>query len=283
MASKKKPPISKHIREAGEALAEILRERLAEVADDLISQVITKAKRLTSANKLDAIKGLSPRGVNDYKAAVKKALSVTALHALDQVRKEIPKAKNVRLCEHEDSIQLDEFDRLPPSIQKKIQSMQMLLTGKQLGDLQKVIEFAYAQAEEETEDLADIEQQLNDSVLSWLDSTAMDAGAELQASTIINSVRSAFYADQDVSQEIEALQFVNGDPVTEICQDLAGTIFAKDDPGADQWQPPLHWNCKSYIVPILVGKLGNREIEKLQPSTRRIADQKQFHEGCSHG
>lgn len=35
-------------------------------------------------------------------------------------------------------------------------------------------------------------------------------------------------------------------------------------------------NCKSFIIPIAKGNLGDREITKLSPSTKAIADQVQF-------
>jgi hypothetical protein len=37
-------------------------------------------------------------------------------------------------------------------------------------------------------------------------------------------------------------------------------------------------NCKSYIVPILKGNLGSREIEKLKPSKKSLEQQVQFSE-----
>lgn len=278
MPKKQKPKISKDIRSAGQGLAEIMRDKLNIIGADLIKQVMIKARRLTPSQKLQAIAGLTPRGVNDYKAALKGALAIISLDALDQARKEVPKKKNVRLCEHDTSIHLDEFDRLPPTLQKKIKMQTDLLVGKQIGDLQKVVEFAYQTAEEETDSDDQVESDLNESAIGWIDGTAMDAGAELNAAKTINNARQAFFFDDSVSEGIEAFEFVNGDPVTEICQDLAGTIFSKDDAGSGSFWPPLHWNCKSYVVPILTGNLGNRDIEKLQPSTKELEDQIQFHE-----
>lgn len=277
---KKKPKVSKSIRGAANSLAEICHDKLAVIADDLVQQVMGRSKRLIPSQKLKALSGLAPRGVMDYKDAVKTALSVMALDALDQARKEVPTKKNVQLCEHLDSLQIHfaEFDRLPPALQRKITTQTQLLVGKQIGDLQKVIEFGYTTAEEETDSEDQIQADLNDSAVGWLDGTAVQAGAELTSATIINSARSAFFFDDEVLEEVEAFEFVNGDPVTEICQDLAGTIFAKDDPAADRFFPPLHWNCKSYIQPILVGNLKNREIESLAPSKKSLEDQVQFHE-----
>jgi hypothetical protein len=285
--AKKKRQISKDIREAGKGLSEIMKEQLTLIADDMVKQVITKAKKLTPSQMLNALSGLSPRGLNAYKDMLKTGFSVVALDALTSARKEVPSKKNVRLSEQEDSIQLAEFDRLPPKLQKKIMSQTGLLIGKQVGDLQKVIEFAYATAEEETDSMEQIQSDLNDSAIGWLDGTAIEAGAALNAATIISSARNAFFFEDDVLEEIDAFEFVNGDPVTQICQDLEGTVFAKDDPSADRYMPPLHWNCKSYIVPILKGNLGDTQIEKLKPSRKSLEDDVQFTEDfdgkCNHG
>jgi NAD+--asparagine ADP-ribosyltransferase len=86
-----------------------------------------------------------------------------------------------------------------------------------------------------------------------------------------------------VKEEIDAFEFVNGDPVSEVCQDLAGTVFDKDDPDLFRYTPPLHWNCKSYIRPILKGNLGNKTIEKLKPSSKKIEETIQFTECPFHG
>lgn len=267
-----------HILDGGKGLAQIMRDHLTPIADDLIKQVMGKARRLTPSQKLQALTGLTPHGVLNYKDALKTSLAVMALDALDHARKEVPNKKNIRLCENEGTLTFAEFDRLPPSLQKKIKTQTDLLVGKQIGDLQKVIEFAYTTTEEETDSDDQIESDLNDSAVDWLDSTSMDAGAELTAAKTINNARNAFFFEPDVLEEIEAFQFNNGDPVTPICQDLAGTIFPKDDPESDQYTPPLHWNCKSFITVILVGNLGDREINKLRPSTSALADTIQFGE-----
>jgi SPP1 gp7 family putative phage head morphogenesis protein len=278
-----KPKVNKVIREGSSALAQVMRDQLPIIAEGFVSQIMAKAKKLTPSQRLKALSGLEVKGANEYKSLVKTGLSVLALDALEQARKEVPKKKGTRLSENEDSIQLGEFERLPPKLQKKITSQAQLLVGKQIGDLQKVIEFAYATAEEETDSLEQIRKDLDDSAIGWIDGTAIESGAALNAATIINSARNAFFFDDAVLEEIDAFQFVNGDPVTEICQDLAGTIFAKDDPAADRYYPPLHWNCKSYIVPILVGNLNGRDVGKLSPSKKSLEDDVQFSEhfdGC---
>jgi hypothetical protein len=278
----KKPKVNKTIQKASDGLALLMRNKLTVMADELIAQLMRKSRKLTPARKLDALKDLTPRGVLDYKSALREAMAVVALDAITQARTEVPTKKKIQLIEQLDSVQLDEFSKLPKDLQKKLKLKADLLVGKQVGDMQKVIEFAYATAEEESDSQDLIESDINDSAIGWLNGTAMEAGASLNAASVINSARQAFFFDDQVLEEVEAFEFVNGDPVTEICQDLAGTIFSKDDPGADRYFPPLHWNCKSYVVPILIGNLGKREITKLKPSNKELEDDIQFHENSLH-
>jgi len=98
----------------------------------------------------------------------------------------------------------------------------------------------------------------------------------------VNNVRTEFLFEADSLEQIEAFEFVNGDPVSEICQNLAGTIFFKDDPESFQFFPPLHFNCKSYVRPLIKVPRG-KEIQKLQPSTQKARDSIQFAEHkCPH-
>lgn len=257
------------IKEAAKELKELMRDNLEPIAEDMISRLMGSVRRLTPSQRAGASKDLEPVGVRDYKALMLEALSSLALDGINQARKEVPKAKKVQLAD---------FDKLPPALQKKIKARNDLLVGKQIADLTRVIQFAYENNEDTTDSDDQVEQDLHDSALGWLDGTALSAGADITASTVINSAREAFFFDDETLKEIDAFEFVNGDPVTEVCQDLAGTVFAKDDPNMFRYTPPLHWNCKSYIVPILAGDLGNKEIEVLKPSTKKIEDTIQFSE-----
>lgn len=266
---------SKQIKEAANALKDFMQESLGDIGDKMIAQIMRQARSATPSQLVNASKGVTPSGVVAYKSALKELMAGIAMDAIDQARKEVPAAKKVKLSE---AIMFSDFDRLTPSLARRLATQAELLVHKQIGDLTAVIQFAYAQAEEETDSLDMIEGDLNDSAIGWLEGTALESGASLNAATVINSARNAFFFDDDVLDEIDAFEFVNGDPVTEICQDLAGTIFSKDDPEAARYQPPLHWNCKSSIQPILKGNLGDREIEKLKPSKKSLDDQVLFSE-----
>lgn len=276
MAKKITP--KKQIKEAVPELKDLMIKHLSIIAENMIDQIIGVYKYVPDSKNLDAIKGVQPSGVQEYKRVMLEILSELAADSINLARKEVPKAKKVRLAEVIETIKFGPtiFESLPPALQKKIKTRNDLLIGKQIGDLQATINFAYANNEDTTDSESTIEEDLHDSALGFLEGPSINAGAEITAATVISDARNAFFFDDDVLEEIEAFEFVNEDPVTPICTDLAGTIFAKDDPDMFRYTPPLHWNCKSWIRPITNGNLNDREIEKLQPSTKKIEDTIQF-------
>jgi SPP1 gp7 family putative phage head morphogenesis protein len=40
------------------------------------------------------------------------------------------------------------------------------------------------------------------------------------------------------------------DRTTQVCRELDGKVFRNDDPELDRFKPPLHFNCRSVLVPI---------------------------------
>lgn len=286
----KKANIKKQIKEAQDVLKEVMRDNLADIGADLIAQVVARLKSLPESRRFDALAGLEPVGVLKYKQALQTALALIAADAIAQARKEIPKAKNVKLAELEPSLKLGEFEKLPPDIRARIQRFIQALVGKQTADLVGAVNFQFQHSVDTTDSLATIESDLSDEVGSYVEGNSVDAGAGVAAAQTVNEARNAFFYDEETLQEIDAFIFTNGDPVSEICTALAGTVFSKDDPDAARYQPPLHFNCKSYIVPVLKGNLndalkkaGQDDVEKLDPP-RSAKDSIQFHEHvcCGH-
>lgn len=275
----KRPKVKQDIKDATVALREIMRENLASIAGAMIAQVMTAYRNLPESQRYNAIKDVSAKGVNGYKESMLSALSVVAYDAIQKARKEVPSKQNVRLAEiDEAAIQLGEFDKLPPDMQKRIKSMLNLLIGTQISDLEKSVFFQYASSVDSTDSESIIKKDLEDSAADFIGGPSVNGGAGAYASQVINEARQAFFLDDEVAQEVEAFQFINEDPVSPICQDLAGTIFSKDDPGLNRYWPPLHFNCKSWISPILVGNLKGREIVDLKPSNTKLENSIQFSE-----
>ncbi len=44
------------------------------------------------------------------------------------------------------------------------------------------------------------------------------------------------------------------DVTTDVCRKLDGAVFMDDDPNLDKLRPPRHFNCRSVLVPIVVGE-----------------------------
>lgn len=252
-----------------------MQDGLLIIADDVIDKLRRKMKSLTPAQRLSALKDLKPAGVSAYKEMVLDAMVVVATDALTQARKEVPKKAKINLA-------ATNIDKLPPALRKKLLARNELLVGRQVSDLMSVISFAYATNEDTTDSDDQVLQDLRESAVGFIDGTAIEAGSGVAASALVNDAREAFFFDDEVLDEIDAFEFVNGDPVSPVCQDLAGTVFDKNDPNLFRYTPPLHWNCKSYIQPVLKGNLGNRQIENLRPSTREIEQQIQFSENGGH-
>lgn len=259
--------IRKDFTAAKRALKDLMQEHVAVISEDLISQIMYKYKIAIPSEQINSVKGNKVRGTQAYKDALRNALSTICLESMNQARTEVPKKKNVRLAEWNcDSVLLGEFERLPPSVQKRILAQSQLLIDTQMGDLEKATYFQFTSSVESTDSFNLIKADLEEAALDYIEGASIEAGSGTVAADFINTARNAFFFDDEVLEEIEAFQFVNGDPVSPICEDLAGTIFAKDDPEAERYFPPLHHNCKSFLSAILVGNLKGREIDDLKPS-----------------
>jgi hypothetical protein len=271
VATKKITP-RQQITESTKVLKKLMEAHLDMIGANFVSDIMKGFRNATPANRINVTKDVTAKGVNDYKADLLEALASLSVDALDLARKEVPKAKNVELAD---------IDDLPPDLRKKLKARVDLLIGKQISDLQSEVNFAYQTNQVVLGGDEELEYFLNESAASWVGGTSVQAGASITSATVISDAREAFFFDDDVKEEIDAFEFVNGDPVTPICTDLEGTVFDKDDPDLFRYTPPLHWNCKSYIRPILKGNLGNRQVEKLRPSSKKIEETIQFVE-CDH-
>ena len=267
--------IRKQIKNSKESIQEIMQLNLAIIAESMISQIIGKAKKLNPSQMLSATKDIKPKGIANYKSDLKATLAVVSSDALDQARKEVPKAKNVKLMEDEERLLFGEFEKLPADIRRRINNSNQLLIGTQIADLEKAIFFQFGSSVASEKSIKEIESDLNEKAETYITGNAIQAGSAVVAANVVNEARNAFFFDKKTLEEIEAFQFMNGDPVSLICNDLDGLIFDKNDPNAFRYTPPLHYNCKSWIRPILRLKKG-QEIQKFKPSTKKIEDTIQF-------
>ncbi len=214
----------------------------------LAEEIMKSYRGLSESQKIDAINGLKAPGSQKFYQEIKAELTSIATEAIEGARKEVPKAKKAKLSE---------FDSLPSGVKKRVLSQSRLMVTTTLNDLEKVVFLQYGDSVVSTDSESIIESDILGAGETYSESASIVAAGGNTAARIVNESRSAFFFDEAVLEEVETFTFVNGDPVSDICQSLAGKTFAKDDPEADRLFPPLHHNCKSYIVPNLVGNKDN--------------------------
>lgn len=278
------------ITEAASLLQKAMLLELAPIGDAMISKIIGRARSLPASKWLDAIKEISWTGEAEYQRKITASLAELALEALEGAQGELG-SKKFKFQEELESIQLaaktipTALDKLPPATRKFVKKQAELLVGTQLKDLEQKLFYQWTDSFDTTDSLALLEDDLSKAAIAYLEGSAIRAGSELLSSKVVNESRNGFFFEKDVLEEIDAFEFVNEDPVTQICQDLDGTVFAKDDPEMFRYTPPLHWNCKSWIRPILKGNLpaalersGQEKVESLRPSTKKVEETIQFSE-----
>jgi SPP1 gp7 family putative phage head morphogenesis protein len=83
--------------------------------------------------------------------------------------------------------------------------------------------------------------------------------ARTNASDVYNSGRMNLFMDEKISPFIEAYQFsaIIDDVTTEFCEQHDGQIIYPSDPEFLTVNPPCHYNCRSLLIPIMVGDSEN--------------------------
>lgn len=252
-----------------EKVKELMQEQLPLVLEDYKKQISRLYKGATPSQRQTLGLKLKPK-TSLYEKELKELLGQIAMQALEQARKETPKAKNVRLAER---IKLQAprggyFEALPDNIKRLVKTQAGLIATTQVGDIEKIVTFQYTSSQASTEDLDQILLDIEAAALPTIEGAtargvSVDAAAGNAVSQVVNQARLEWFFEPEVLNTIESFTFVNEDPVSEICNELNGTTWAVNDPDLDRYAPPLHHNCKSRLKPNEKGAEGNPEIQRI--------------------
>jgi SPP1 gp7 family putative phage head morphogenesis protein len=245
-------------------LRELSRENIASIGAQLAQDIANRFEKLPKSQKLNAIKGPRPKKFSQYKTDTLQLLTDTAAEALTGARKAVPGSGSIKLAEFED---------LPPKIKKQLKTQSDLLVGTQMDDLEKSVFFQFTHSVDSTTDPRVIQKDLEDAANDFAKSASVTAGAGNTVAQIVNTSRQAFFFDEQVINQISAFRFSNPDPISPICKDLQGRVFGSNDAESARFFPPLHHNCKSFLVPVLSAKNPNPKLDPrgLSPSTQAAA------------
>ena len=119
-----------------------------------------------------------------------------------------------------------------------------------------------------TNDVALIESVVEQRSISYVGSRKVLDKATVTPSLAINEARQ--YAFDEVRDQIESFTYYNESPVAEICKYLAGKTIDVSDPDQLSYQPPLHFNCATVVIPNMKSWRNNPKTQKLTPNQKQV-------------
>lgn len=259
---------------------EILKNGLEFSSAKYINDVMARYNQLPDSKKQDSTSKVKMGGQNKLKKELRVSLTDTFFKSVDQVKKEIPSKKDVQLSSKEsdmirlnykgDEIKLNEKSKLPTHVQILLSKQSELIAEDSTNELKKRIDFSFSSIELKVASAAVIKQTLEDAAEKFIESNQVSTKATNVVSLSVNEGRNTFYFDDEVLEEIHSFTFVNFAPKSEICRELAGTVFKTNDAESLRYSPPLHHNCKSYLRANLKVSRGvdKLEISTLSPSAK---------------
>jgi len=228
-----KDPVVTTINNGSEKISSTIKEGLKSISEDMKKKVLEQWEK-GDAEKFNLPDLTVVPGIEEYQKKIQEDLTGTYNSGMEQVSKEIP-GKTIKFAE---DIKKIAAARLTADVSN--------LTDVQIADLAKTISLTYGQniaAAQTAEELASI---LDEAILKFIDGPVAKTGADIIASKTINDSRRDFFKEN--TEEVVSYTWVNGDPVSEICQWLDGQTLPADHPDVDRFWPPLHHNCKTYVV-----------------------------------
>ncbi len=96
--------------------------------------------------------------------------------------------------------------------------------------------------------IAQTVSNVDKAIEDYINSNSVDVAGSLIVVGTTNFGETQFY--KEISDQLWGYEFLNADPVSEICQWYNGKTFSINSPELSMATPPLHPNCKSYMQPI---------------------------------
>lgn len=259
------------IEAQADKISNAIREGLKPSSDKFIADTMAKYKQLPISKKQDATTSVIMSGQATLKKEIKRILTETAFLALDEVKKEVPTKKEIKLSSKEDDfirlnleIKLDSKSIIPTHIKVLIEKQADLISAASKEELKNKLSFSYSSIETKVQDEFVIRQSMQDDAEKYIEASKVDTSGTNVAALIVNETRSTYFFNSDVIEEIHSFTFMNAAPKSPICRELAGTTFANNDAESLRFTPPLHHNCKSYLRANLKVSKG---VERLEIST----------------
>jgi hypothetical protein len=245
------------IDEASSTIREVMKKNLKNIGGKLIASMVLDLKKTDPKKWPTVIKDKKARGMTAYVSELKDVYAQTAFQAQKRAEQEVP----VNIAASDEF-----FKALATEVVVMLKAEAALIAKTQIADVEKQVFHQFTSSITSTDSIDVIADDLEQALEKHVDGPSIVAGAGITAAKIINESRNAYFFKPEVLKPIHSFTFINPNPKSAVCQDLAGRTFRKDDPEAQRYFPPLHHNCKSYLRP----NLAPRELDPrgLAPSTK---------------
>jgi hypothetical protein len=189
-----------------------------------------------------------------YSKGLRDLMAEQSAGAIKQAKSEAPASAKINLSE-------EDYKGLPKELKTFISVESLNLTKAQISKLETSAVFMFTGSLDENPTLEKIIDDMKMQQVKIIQGQTVGLAAANTSTKVENRTRFEYFHSPEVFNEIYAFEFMNSDPKSAICKDLKGRIFRKEDQTSQQFLPPLHHNCKSFIAaiyePVETGKVTN--------------------------
>jgi hypothetical protein len=245
--------ISNQIKNESNVLEDIIFDTLTVNSHDYIARITKKMKKKKTPNlaKRDVF-NTKIKGLNEYKKNLKKFLTDVAIKNRKEIVNAI-KSNSAKLAEEE----------LPNEITSMVNSQSDLIAEGHYDRIESSVLFTFNTTAPTTDSAAIVSKKMTQLVDNYLESNILSTSAVNAVSSITNATRNITFQEPEVLNEIESFVYTNSGPVSQICKELTGRVFTREEFESSGLLPPNHHNCKSYIVAQTKGATNNKPISPL--------------------
>lgn len=222
---------------------------LVRMSDDMVDQA--RARKMLDRFKPEAMAELQPKFQKELNSALRGHFLRLFRAATENARSEILPREKRFVAD----------DILPEDFELIVKSESFKMVGDLSNEVRKRASTRMLEALKNGSPMSELARELSDDIGRWTEGQVQTI-LRTKTTEVFNAARKIFFeTDETAKGLIEGYQFsaVLDAATTEVCERLDGRQFDRDDLGP-QMVPPLHWNCRSLLVPIT--KFESRDFKK---------------------
>lgn len=240
-----KHPAQKQMDRKAPQLEGLMKFELKKKSDNMLMRIDNVLSNTDDRDEWrQAILEQNLRDKDDYRDKILTFLAEMAIGTRNQVYKEVNMPQpDIRFDELEDFL-----EALPPKTRSRLLAQATLLASDQFQKLETAIFFTANSNIDLVDSSNELVRKMESARDDFLASPTIVSGSKSVVSEAINNTRNDVMKEPDVMDNIESFVFYNPSPVAEICKQLAGRVFSKEEYEQGKNLPPLHHNCNSIII-----------------------------------